>query len=72
MACLEITYVREEWARLFEKCIALFGVSDADCVIFTRGTTEAMNLVASSWGRSQLGPGDEIVLPELEHHANIV
>ena len=41
-------------------------------VIFTRGTTEAINLVAQSWGRANLGPGDEIVLSHLEHHANIV
>ena len=41
-------------------------------IIFTSGTTEAINLVASSWGRSALQPGDEIILSELEHHANIV
>jgi cysteine desulfurase / selenocysteine lyase len=41
-------------------------------VIFTRGTTEAINLVAQSWGRSNVGPGDEIVITHLEHHANIV
>jgi selenocysteine lyase/cysteine desulfurase len=48
------------------------GVSDSDCVIFTRGTTEAMNLVASSWGRANVGAGDEIVITALEHHANFV
>ena len=48
------------------------GVSDSDCVIFTRGTTEAMNLVASSWGRANVGVGDEIVVTALEHHANFV
>src|SRR6185295_18114298 len=41
-------------------------------VIFTRGTTEAINLVAQSWGRTNLKPGDEILLTALEHHANIV
>ena len=41
-------------------------------VIFTRGTTEAINLVAQSWGRNQLKRGDEILLTALEHHANIV
>jgi cysteine desulfurase/selenocysteine lyase len=41
-------------------------------VIFTRGTTEAINLVAQSWGRNTLGPGAEILLTALEHHANIV
>jgi cysteine desulfurase / selenocysteine lyase len=41
-------------------------------IIFTRGTTEAINLVAQSWGRTNLGAGDEIVITHLEHHANIV
>lgn len=41
-------------------------------VIFTRGTTEAINLVAQSWGRSQLQAGDEILVSMMEHHANIV
>ncbi|MDY7831005.1 cysteine desulfurase [Aeromonas caviae] len=41
-------------------------------VIWTRGTTEAINLMAQSWGMSELRAGDEIVLSTLEHHANIV
>lgn len=41
-------------------------------VIFTRGTTEAINLVAFSWGRTHLQPGDEILLTPLEHHSNLV
>lgn len=41
-------------------------------VIFTRGTTESINLVAYSWGRANLGPGDEVLITEMEHHANIV
>jgi cysteine desulfurase/selenocysteine lyase len=41
-------------------------------VIFTRGATESINLVARSWGDAFLRPGDEILLTELEHHANIV
>lgn len=41
-------------------------------VIFTKGTTESVNLVAYSWARRELGPEDEIVLSELDHHANIV
>ena len=48
------------------------GVADADTLIFTRGTTEALNLVAASWGRSSIGPGDEIVVTALDHHANFV
>jgi cysteine desulfurase/selenocysteine lyase len=41
-------------------------------VIFTRGTTESLNLVASAWGRANVGAGDEIVITGLEHHANFV
>eukprot|EP01034_Spumella_vulgaris_P000655 gene655-865_t len=41
-------------------------------IIFTRGATEAVNLVAQTWGRANIGPGDEIVLSIMEHHANIV
>jgi cysteine desulfurase/selenocysteine lyase len=40
--------------------------------VFVRGTTEAINLVANSWGRGQLAAGDEILITHLEHHANIV
>jgi len=43
-----------------------------DSIIFVRGTTEAINLVAKSWGKKHLGEGDEIVISHLEHHANIV
>lgn len=45
--------------------------SSAEC-IFTRGATEAINLVAHSWGGSNLQPGDEILISQMEHHANIV
>ncbi|MEQ5802772.1 cysteine desulfurase [Halomonas sp. H10-9-1] len=41
-------------------------------IIFTRGTTEAINLVAHSWGRSNLKAGDEVLISRLEHHSNIV
>ncbi|MCV2518794.1 MAG: SufS family cysteine desulfurase [Candidatus Lightella neohaematopini] len=41
-------------------------------IIFTKGTTESINLVAYSWGRKFLRPGDSIVITEMEHHANIV
>jgi len=41
-------------------------------IIFVRGTTEAINLVAQSWGRGRLGPDDEIIVSALEHHANLV
>jgi cysteine desulfurase/selenocysteine lyase len=48
------------------------GVADAACCLFTRGTTEALNLVARSWGEAQLRAGDEVVVTALEHHANFV
>jgi cysteine desulfurase/selenocysteine lyase len=48
------------------------GASSTDEIIFTRGTTEGINLVASSWGRSNLNAGDEIIISTLEHHSNIV
>jgi len=43
-----------------------------DEIVFVRGTTEAINLAAYSWGGKFLGPGDEVILSELEHHSNIV
>ncbi|WP_167857901.1 family 2A encapsulin nanocompartment cargo protein cysteine desulfurase [Mycobacterium sp. DL99] len=48
------------------------GASKVEEIIFVRGTTEAINLVAYAWGGKHLGPGDEIVITHLEHHANIV
>ncbi len=45
---------------------------DPATIIFVRNTTEAINLVAQSWGRTNLKPGDEILLTEMEHHSNIV
>ncbi|HEV7515710.1 MAG TPA: cysteine desulfurase, partial [Thermoanaerobaculia bacterium] len=44
----------------------------ADEVIFVRGTTEAINLVAESYGRPRVGPGDEVLITALEHHSNLV
>jgi cysteine desulfurase/selenocysteine lyase len=55
------------------KSVAGFvGLSDSDCLIFTRGTTESINLVASAYGRTNVREGDEIVITALEHHANFV
>jgi cysteine desulfurase/selenocysteine lyase len=48
------------------------GASSTEEVIFVRGTTEGINLVAKSWGAKNVGPGDEIIVSHLEHHANIV
>jgi cysteine desulfurase / selenocysteine lyase len=48
------------------------GAGSADEIIFVRGTTEGINLVAKSWGVQNIGEGDEIIVSHLEHHANIV
>lgn len=48
------------------------GAPSSENIVFVRGTTEAINLVAHAWGAKHLQPGDEIVITHLEHHANIV
>jgi cysteine desulfurase/selenocysteine lyase len=69
--------------RLSEQCTALYeqardtvrhfvGAAEREEIVFTRGTTESINLVARSWGDANLGEGDEILLTLMEHHANIV
>ena len=55
------------------KTVARFiGAGSAEEIVFVRGTTEAINLVAKAWGPANLAAGDEIVVSHLEHHANIV
>jgi cysteine desulfurase/selenocysteine lyase len=48
------------------------GAADADTLIFTRGTTESMNLLATAWGLTHVHRGDRVVVTRLEHHANFV
>jgi cysteine desulfurase/selenocysteine lyase len=55
-----------------ERIARFIGVSDSARVIFTRGTTESLNLVATAWGRENITRGDEIVITGIEHHANFV
>jgi cysteine desulfurase/selenocysteine lyase len=55
-----------------EKARAFLGAADAREIVFVRGTTEAINLVAQSFGRSRVGAGDEVLVTHLEHHSNIV
>jgi cysteine desulfurase / selenocysteine lyase len=55
-----------------EKVRRFLNAPSAQDIVFTRGTTEAINLVAQSWGRRHLREGDEIVITWLEHHSNIV
>lgn len=65
-----------EATRLYEeargKVARFLGADGSDEVVFTRGTTESINLVAASWGRANLAPGDEILVTGLEHHSNLV
>jgi cysteine desulfurase/selenocysteine lyase len=55
-----------------ERVRRFINAREAAEIIFVRGTTEAINLVAQSYGRANLGPGDEILITGLEHHSNIV
>ncbi len=55
-----------------EKVARLIGAPDPRTIVWTRNATEAINLVAYSWGRRNIGRGDVIVLTEMEHHANLV
>lgn len=61
-----------EYEEARAKVAAFLHVKDVGEVLFTKGTTESINLVASSLGRLLLQPGDEILLSTLEHHSNIV
>ncbi len=66
----------EEATAAFEeargKVARFIGAAAAGEVVFTRGATEAINLVASSWGRSFLREGDVVLLTEMEHHSNLI
>jgi cysteine desulfurase/selenocysteine lyase len=66
----------EEATAMFEgartKLASFIGAPDPNSIVFTRGTTESINLVANAWGRTFLREDDEIVFSELEHHSNIV
>ncbi|PSP73686.1 cysteine desulfurase [Halobacteriales archaeon QS_3_64_16] len=55
-----------------ERLADFIGANGAEEIVFTKNTTEAMNLIAYSWGLEELGPGDEVVLTEMEHHASLV
>ena len=55
-----------------EKVARFIGAASSESVIFTRNTTEAINLVAYAWGRANVGEGDEIILTQMEHHSNLI
>jgi len=54
------------------KVAEFINAEDWRSIVFTKGATEAINLVAYAWGRHNLGPGDEILITEMEHHSNII
>ena len=66
----------QETTHMFEtvrgKVAGFINAKSENEIVFTRNTTEAINLVAQSWGRNNLKSGDEIIISEMEHHANIV
>ena len=62
----------ERYHAARERIARFLGASDTDCLIFTRGTTESLNLVATAWGPANVSAGDEIIVTGLDHHANFV
>ena len=62
----------EKFEAVRDKVMKFLGAHDHEEIIFTSGSTEALNLISYSWGNQNLEPGDEIILTTLEHHANIV
>ena len=62
----------EKFEAVRDKVMKFLGASYNEEIIFTSGSTEALNLISYSWGNQNLEPGDEIILTTLEHHANIV
>jgi cysteine desulfurase / selenocysteine lyase len=68
--------IAEEATAMFEaareKLAAFVGAPEPACIVFNRGTTESVNLVAHGYGRKVLREGDEILLSEVEHHSNLV
>ncbi len=61
---------RYEEAR--DKVARFINAPAREGIVFTRNTTEAINLVANSWGRANLKPGDEVLLTQMEHHSNLI
>jgi cysteine desulfurase/selenocysteine lyase len=62
----------EEFEKARETVRAFVNAAQASEIIFTRGTTEAINLVAQTYGRAHVGAGDEVLITAMEHHSNIV
>jgi len=64
--------VDEELEGCRAKVAAFLGAASSEEIVFTAGTTMSINLLARGWGSKFLGPGDEVLITEMEHHANIV
>ncbi|MBX3174002.1 MAG: SufS family cysteine desulfurase [Gemmatimonadaceae bacterium] len=62
----------EAYHKARQRVARFVGIADADQLIFVRGTTEGMNLVATAWGRANVSRGDNVVVTRMEHHANFV
>src|SRR5215813_2367730 len=62
----------ERYHEARDRIATFVGVRDSARLIFTRGTTESLNLVATAWGYANVTAGDEIIVTGLEHHANFV
>ena len=66
----EIATAAYEQAR--EACARFIGAPSSRSIVFTRGTTESINLVRFTWGKANVGEGDEILVTEMEHHSNLI
>ena len=62
----------EDYEGARAKLRRLLNAADDQEIVFTRGTTDSINLVAQSFGKQSLGPGDEVIVSNMEHHSNIV
>jgi cysteine desulfurase/selenocysteine lyase len=71
-----VHYLGEKATAAYEEARAkvarFINAPSPECIVFTRNTTEAINLVAFTWGRAHVHEGDEILLTEMEHHSNLV
>jgi cysteine desulfurase/selenocysteine lyase len=66
----ELATAEYENARVYVQ--SFMGAKSEKEIVFTRGTTESINLVAQAWGRANVGEGDEVIISAIEHHSNIV
>ena len=62
----------EKYEEARQKCADFIGSPSTTGLVLVRNTTEGINLVAQTWARSNIGPGDEILISEMEHHSNLV